>query len=145
MAELDRYSPAQALARGLILCAVTGGSNHWARLFAVRFDCPPEQVFVEGVDIEKRLAWTIDLGDVQRAISKLIATPYHCARANSGIDPGLLRTVGETLADARRRQLSHAVELRPSPDAPADYDRREFEEMVADVVLQVAAFDRVSH
>jgi hypothetical protein len=73
------YSPQQALARDVLTLAVNGGITRWARVHGYTVNCPPEQVRAEGIDIADRSLWTVDLGDIERAIAKLIATPDQCA------------------------------------------------------------------
>jgi hypothetical protein len=143
MTDLGDYTCEQALARSLIITAVNGGITHWARVHGYTVDCPPEQVRAEGLDIADRTVWTVDIDAITGAVTKLIDKPYQCAAPDSGVDPGLLRTLSETLADARKRHLSRVADLKPSPTAAPDYDRLEFEQMLADVVFQVAVADEV--
>lgn len=145
MTDFSDYTTEQTLARALLITAVNGGSNHWAHVHGLSLDCPPEQVRAEGIDTADQSLWRVELADISRAITKLIDTPYQCADPGFSVDVGLLRTCSETLADARKRHLDKVVDLKPSPAAAPDYDRLEFEQMIADVVLQVAIADEVIH
>ena len=143
MSTPNPYTPEQALALDLLITAVNGGINQWARVHGCTVDGPAEQIRAEGIDTHVRAVWSVDLAYITRAIAKLIATPYQCAAPDSGIDFGLLRTVGEVLSEGRRHWRTRVADLKPSPAAPTDYDRDEFEQMVADVVFQVAVADAV--
>jgi len=137
------YIPQQALARDLLITAVNVGINHWARVHGCTVEGPAEQIRAEGIDTRDRAVWSVDLADITRAIAKLIATPYQCAAPDSGIDFGLLRTVGEVLYEGQRHWRTRVADFKPGPATPPDYDRDDFEQMVADVVFQVAVADEV--
>ncbi|HEV7195793.1 MAG TPA: hypothetical protein VGN19_07630, partial [Pedococcus sp.] len=62
MTDEFTYTTEQALARSVLLTAVNGGINHWARVHGFTVDCPPEQVRAEGVDtVDDRSLWHVDL------------------------------------------------------------------------------------
>ena len=70
MTDEFTYTAEQALARSVLLTAVNGGINHWARVHGFTVDCPPEQVRAEGVDTEDdRSLWHVDLDDTHRTQS----------------------------------------------------------------------------
>jgi hypothetical protein len=140
MTDEFTYTPEQALARSVLLTAVNGGINHWARVHGFTVDCPPEQVRAEGVDtVDDRSLWHVDLDDIQRSITKLIEHPEHCAAPDSGIDLDQLHAVSESLADARTRQLTDITEIQIIPPRHAD----KIHLIIADHVFQVAVADEV--
>ncbi len=141
MTNLDDYSPEQALARDLLIHALNGGASvYWAHVHGVTVDCPPEQVRAEGVDtVDDRSLWHVDLDDIQRSITKLIEHPEQCAAADSGIDFEQLHAVGESLADARTRQLTDIADIQVVPARRAD----KIHLIIADHVFQVAVADEV--
>jgi hypothetical protein len=133
------YNPQQALARDLLIqAAVTGASNHWARMHGYTVKCRPEQVRADGLNTVASSVWVVDLGDISRAITKLIERPLACGDPAVVMDTGMLTCVSRTLATARLRQLTRVANLPACEAGRPNYDRTEFEEMVADVVLQVA-------
>lgn len=140
MTDEFTYTPEQALARSVLLTAVNGGINHWARVHGFSVDCPPEQIRAEGVDtIDDLSLWHVDLDDIQRSITKLIEQPEQCAAPDSGIDFEQLHAVGESLADARARQLNDLAEIQIVPVRHAD----KIHLIIADHVFQVAVADEV--
>lgn len=140
MTDEFTYTPEQALARSVLLTAVNGGINHWARVHGFTVDCPPEQVRAEGVDTEDdRSLWHVDLDAIQRSITKLIEAPEQCAAPDSGIDLDQLHAVSESLADARTRQLTDITEIQIIPSRHAD----KIHLIIADHVFQVAVADEV--
>jgi hypothetical protein len=140
MTEEFTYTPEQALARSILLTAVNGGINHWARVHGFTVDCPPEQVRAEGVDtVDDRSLWHVDLDDIQRSIAKLIEQPEQCAAPDSGIDLDHLHAVSESLADARTRQFTDITEIQIIPSRHAD----KIHLIIADHVFQVAVADEV--
>jgi hypothetical protein len=108
------YTPQQALARDLLITAVNGAINHWARVHGCTVEGPAEQIRAEGIDTHDRAVWSVDIADISRAIAKLIATPYQCAAPDSGIDFGLLRTVGEVVSDGQRHWRTRVADLKPA-------------------------------
>jgi hypothetical protein len=136
MTDEFTYTPEQALARDVLLAAVNGGINHWARVHGFTADCPPEQVRAEGVDtVDDRSMWYVDLADIQRSITKLIEQTAQCTAPDSGIDQEVLTDVGLALKAAliaRRNNLPLAEDARIETDA-----------RVADIVFQVAIADEV--
>ena len=140
MTDEFTYTPEQALARSVLLTAVNGGINHWARVHGFTVDCPPEQVRAEGVDtVDDRSLWHVDLDDIQRSITKLIEQPEQCAAPDSGIDFEQLHAVSESLADARTRQLTDITDIQVVPARHAD----KIHLIIADHVFQVAVADEV--
>lgn len=140
MTDESTYTPEQALARSVLLTAVNGGINHWARVHGFTVDCPPEQVRAEGVDtVDDRSLWHVDLYDIQRSMTKLIEAPEQCAAPDSGIDLDQLHAVGESLAEARTRQLTDITEIQVVPARHAD----KIHLIIADHVFQVAVADEV--
>lgn len=140
MSDEFSYTPEQALARSVLLTAVNGGINHWARVHGFNVDCPPEQVRAEGVDtVDDRSLWHVDLDDIQRSITKLIEHPEQCAAADSGIDFDHLHAISESLADARTRQLTDITDIQVVPARRAD----KIHLIIADHVFQVAVADEV--
>jgi hypothetical protein len=134
------YTPEQAFARSVLLTAVNGDINHWARVHGFTVDCPPEQVRAEGVDtVDDRSLWHVDLDDIQRSITKLIEQPEQCAAPNSGIDLEQLHAVSEFLAEARTRQVNDIAEVEVVPARHAD----ELHLIIADHVFQVAVANEV--
>lgn len=143
MTDLSDYTTEQALARDLLIAAANSGSTHWARVHSLTVDCPPDQVRAEGIDTTDRSVWHIDLNDISRAITRLIQRPLDCGDPEFIRDTGLLTTVSQTLADAQSRHLARVADLSPGDVVTLGYARDNFEDMVTDVVLQVAIADEV--
>jgi hypothetical protein len=140
MTDEFTFTPERAFARSVLLTAVNGGINHWARVHGFTVDCPPEQVRAEGVDTEDdRSLWHVDLDDIQRSITKLIEHPEQCAAPDAGIDHDQLEAISEALADAQTRQLTDVAEIWISPARHAD----KIHQIIADHVFQVAVADEV--
>ncbi len=140
MTDEFTYTTEQAFARSVLLTAVNGGINHWARVHGFTVDCQPEQVRAEGVDtVDDRSLWHVDLDDIQRSITKLIEAPEQCAAPDSGIDQDQLQAVSESLADARTRQLTDLADIQIIPARHAD----KIHQIIADHVFQVAVADEV--
>jgi hypothetical protein len=137
----DTYTPEQAFARDLLITAVNGGINRWARVHGYTVDAPAEQIRAEGIDTTDRSVWSITLADLNSAIDKLISDPAQCADPGSGIDPELIGSVSEILADARERRIDSLTAIRIVPTRHADA----IAQIVADVVFQVAVADGVIH
>ena len=138
MNDLTGYTAEQALNRDLLVHAVNGASLHWARVHGYTADCPPDHVRAEGINVHTRAMWRVDLDDIERAVRKVIERPLACGDVDVIIDAGLLTCVGEILTVARRRRLTHVASLPAVQAGRLHYNRTEFEQMVADVVLQVA-------
>jgi hypothetical protein len=135
MTDEFTYTPEQAFARSVLLAALNGGINHWARVHGFTVDCPPEQVRAEGVDtVDDRSLWHVDLDDIQRSITKLIEAPEQCAAPVSGLDHHPLKAISESLADARTRQLTDLADIE---------ETAMIHEIIADHVFQVAVADEV--
>lgn len=136
----DTYSPDQAFARDLLIAAVNGGINRWARVHGYLIDAPAEQVRAEGIDLMDRSVWSITLADLTAAIDKLINDPAQCAEPGSGIDTDLIDSVSDLLAAARAHQLTSlsAAIGTDSSDRVGPLGH-----VVADVVFQVAVADEV--
>ncbi len=75
MTDLAGYSADQALNRDLLLNAVNGASLHWARVHGYTADCAPDEVRAEGIDLGTRAVWSVDLDDIDRAVTILIDQP----------------------------------------------------------------------
>lgn len=135
----DTYTPEQAFARDLLITAVNGGINRWARVHGYTVVAPAEQIRAEGIDTTDRSVWSITLADLNSAIDKLISDPAQCADPGSGIDPELIGSVSEILADARERRIDSLTAIRIVATWHADA----ITQIVADVVFQVAVADEV--
>ena len=137
----DTYTPEQAFARDLLITAVNGGINRWARVHGYTVDAPAEQIRAEGIDTVDRSVWSITLADLNSAIDKLISDPAQCADPGSGIDPELIGSVSEILADARERRIDSLTAIRIIATRHTDA----ITQIVADAVFQVAVADEVTH
>lgn len=136
----DTYTPEQAFARDLLITAVNGGINRWARVHGYLVDAPAEQVRAEGIDLMDRSVWSITLADLTVAIDKLINDPAQYADPGSGIDTDLIGSVSQLLAAARTHGLTTlAAALGTSATDPAG----PLGHAVADIVFQVALADEV--
>ena len=133
------YTPEQAFARDLLITAVGGGINRWAHVHGATTDGPAEQIRAEGIDILDRSVWSVTLSDLNGAIDKLIADPTQCADPGSGIDPELIGSVSEILADARARRAASLHDIRITPIRHTHGIAR----TIADIVVQVAVADEV--
>jgi hypothetical protein len=133
------YTPEQAFARDLLITAVNGGINRWARVHGYLIDAPAEHIRAEGIDTNDRSVWSITLADLNTAIDKLISDPAQCADPSSGIDPELIGSVSEILTDARERRIASLTAIRIVPTRHTDA----IAQIVADVVFQVAVADEV--
>jgi hypothetical protein len=69
------YTPEQTFARDLLIAAINGGINRWAR-HGDSIDVPADQVRAEGVDIADRAIWTVTLVELQAAMNRLVADPH---------------------------------------------------------------------
>lgn len=136
----DTYTPEQAFARDLLITAVNGGINRWARVHGYLIDAPAEQVRAEGIDTMDRSVWSITLADLTAAIDKLISDPAQCADPGSGIDTDLIESVSQLLAAARANQLTT---LAAALGTGATDQGGPLSHVVADVVFQVAVADEV--
>lgn len=134
----------QALNRDLLVNAVNGASPHWARVHGYTADCPLDEVLAEGIHLDTRAMRSVDIDDIDCAVRKLVDRPLECGDVDVLIDTGVLTSVGSILAAARRGGLTTVASL-PAMQAPEPgYDRAEFEDVVTDVVLQVAVADEVA-
>jgi hypothetical protein len=88
------YTPEQTFARDLLIAAINGGINRWARVHGDSIDVPADQVRTEGVDIADRAIWTVTLVELQAAMNKLGGRPpplhleRHPSRNQPGAGPG---------------------------------------------------------
>lgn len=139
----NHYTAEQALSRDLLILALNGASLYWVRVHGYTVDCPPDQVRAEGVDTTDRSVWIVDLDDMIRAVTKLIQRPLSCGDAEFVCDVGMLTCVGSTLAIARARNLASVANLPAFEAGGPGYNRLEFEQLIADVVFQVAVHDEV--
>lgn len=138
MPEAFTYTPEQTLARDILLAAVSGGINHWARVHGFTVNCPAEQIRAEGVDvIDDRSLWHVNLTDVQDAITKLVEQPADCAARHCGIDPSVFTGVGLAL---QATLIARRNDLPLARDARVETDPR-----IADIVFQVAVANEVGH
>jgi hypothetical protein len=87
--------------------------------------------------------WIVDLNDMTRAITTLIERPLSCGAPEFVRDVGMLSCVSTTLATARARSLARVATLPAFDAGDPGYDRAEFEQLIADVVFQVAVKDEV--
>lgn len=138
MTNLSDYTAEQALARDLLITVLNGASLYWAHVHGYTVDCPPDQVRAEGVDTSDRSVWIVDLDDISRAVTKLIERPLTCGDPEFVRDVGMLTCVSTTLATARARNLVRVANLPACEAGDPSYDRLEFEQLIADVVFQVA-------
>lgn len=143
MINLSDYTAEQALARDLLITVLNGASLYWVRVHGYTVDCPPDQVRAEGVDTTDRSVWIVDLDDMTRAVTKLIERPLSCGDPEFVRDVGMLTCVSTTLATARARSLARVANLLACGAGDSGYDRAEFEQLIADVVFQVAVNDEV--
>ena len=141
MSTPNPHTPEQAFARDLLITAVNGGINRWARVHGYTVDAPAEQIRAEGIDTTDRSVWSITLADLNSAIDKLISDPAQCADPGSGIDPELIGSVSEILADARERRIDSLTAIRIVATRHTDA----ITQIVADAVFQVAVADEVIH
>jgi hypothetical protein len=137
MTDLNDYTAEQALARDLIVTAVNGGINHWARVHGYTVDCPPEQVHAEGIDIADRSAWTVDLDAMTRAVTKLISHPNDCFAPDSRYDTATRDAVGLLLTKLRQEYAAGRHTLLP------DDNSNNVIRFAADAGFQVAVADEV--
>ena len=75
MTDLTGYTTEQALNRDLLVNAVNGASLHWARVHGNTADCPPDEVLAEGIHLGTRAVWSVDLDNIDRAVTVLIDQP----------------------------------------------------------------------
>ena len=141
MTDEFTYTAEQALARSILLTAVNGASLYWARVHGYTVDCPPEQVYAEGIHLRDRSVWSVDLTDISRAVTKLIERLTDCAGPEAISDHRTLPYVSGTLAAARQQGLTRVADLTP---AEADYTPTQSRELIADVVFQVVVTDEVT-
>jgi hypothetical protein len=135
----DTYTPEQAFARDLLITALNGGINRWARVHGYLVDALAEHIRAEGIDSVDRSVWSVTLADLNRAIDKLITAPEQCTDPGSGIDPEIIDGVSEILTDARERRIESLTAIRITPARHTDA----IAQIVADVVFQVAVADEV--
>jgi hypothetical protein len=143
MNDLAGYTAQQALNRDLLVNAVNGASLHWARVHGYTADCPPEQVRAEGIHLGTRAVWSVDLDDIDRAVTALIDQPLTYAHPDRISDPQLLTLVSSALAVARERGVTTVAAIPGVTDGVTDYDPNAFEQMVVDVVFQIATLGEV--
>lgn len=144
MTDLTGYTAEQALNRDLLISAVNGASLHWARIHGYTADGAPEEVLAEGVHLGTRAVWSVDLDDIDRAVTILIDQPLTYARPDRISDPQLLTLVSSALAAARERGVTTAAEIPGVADSVTDYHPAAFEQLVVDVVFQIAALGEVT-
>lgn len=131
------YSSRQALARFVLITAVNGGINRWARVNGYQADVAPGQVSAEGVDItDNRLIWRVTLDDLQQAIIKITENPESCAQcfapdSDFGQLVTRLRVIGA--------QLASGIALGDIPEIGG------LDPTGAGLIFQVAAFGAVIH
>lgn len=143
MTDLAGYSADQALNRGLLLNAVNGASLHWARVHGYTAACAPDEVRAEGIHLGTRAVWSVDLDDIDRAVTILIDQPFTYVHPDRISDPQLLTLVSSALAVARERGVSTVAEIPGVADGVTDYDPGVFESLVVDVVFQIATLVEV--
>jgi hypothetical protein len=139
MTGQTEYNREQAFARELLIVAINGGINRWARVHGYSADGPADTVRAEGIDTLDRSVWSLTLADIITAIDKLITNPEQCVDPGSGIDPELIGSVSEILADARSRRIDSFTVIRTVPS----HHTEPIAQTVADVVFQVAVADEV--
>jgi hypothetical protein len=139
MTDQTGYTREQAFARELLIVAINGGINRWARVHGYSVDGPADTVRAEGIDTLDRSVWSLTLADIITAIDKLIINPEQCADPSSGIDPELIGSVSEILADARSRRIDSLTAIRIVPARHTEPTAQ----TVVDVVFQVAVADEV--
>lgn len=137
------YTAEQALSRDLLIHALNGASLYWVRVHEYTVDCPPDRVRAEGVDTTDRSVWIVDLDDMTRAVTKLIERPLSFGDPEYVRDVGMLTCVSTALATARARNLARVAKLPAYEAGDPSYNRAEFEQLIADVVFQVAVNDEV--
>ena len=140
MSDATGYSPDQALARDLLVTALSGASLYWARVHGYIAEGTPEQIRAEGIHIKDRAVWTVNLDDITDAVTELIEHPDLIAAPGAISDNRTLPYVAATLAAARQQELRRVVDLAT---ADADYSATESHELIADVVFQLAATGEV--
>jgi len=143
MNDLAGYTAEQELDRDLLVHAVNGASLLWARVHGYTADCPPEQVRAEGIHLGTRAVWSVDLDDIDRALTALIDQPLTYARPDRISDPQLLTLVSSALAVAREQAITTVDAIPSVADGVTDYDPEAFELLVVDVVFQIAALGQV--
>ncbi|WP_375502658.1 hypothetical protein [uncultured Jatrophihabitans sp.] len=140
MTEPTGYSPDQALARDLLVTSLSGASLCWARVHGYIAEGLPEEIRAEGIHIQDRSVWTINLADITDAVTELIEHPDLVAAPGAISDGRTLPYVAASLAAARQQELRRVVDL---DTADADYSATESHELIADVVFQLAATGEV--
>jgi hypothetical protein len=85
------YTPEQTFARDLLIAAINGGINRWARVHGYSIDVPADQVRAEGVDTADRAIWTVTLADLQAAMNKLVADPHRYTSSDTPAGTSLER------------------------------------------------------
>ncbi len=147
MTDLTGYSSEQALNRDLLVNAVNGASLHWARVHGYTADCPPDEVLAEGIHLGTRAVWSIDLDDIDRAVTVLIEAPLTYARPGRTSDPQLLTLVSSALAVAREHGVTTVAAILGVADdltvSALGTDPAAFEQLVVDVVFQIATLGEV--
>lgn len=143
MTDLTGHSAEQALNRGLLVNAVNGASLHWARVHGYTADGTPDEVLAEGIHLGTRAVWSVDLDDIDRAVTVLIDQPLTYAHPDRISDPQLLTLVSSALAVARERGVTTVAAIPGVADGVTDYDPAAFEQMVVDVVFQIATLGEV--
>jgi hypothetical protein len=133
------YTPEQTFARDLLIAAINGGINRWARVHGYSIDVPADQVRPEGVDIADRAIWTVTLVELEAAMNKLVADPHlstssdqrHPSWNQPGAGPGRSGHHPRCVREARRR-------VNPASGRPFYGDLMSRISETADVVVQVA-------
>lgn len=133
---MTKPTPGQALARDLLVTALSGASLYWAHVHGYAVDCAFDEMRAEGIDVKNRSVWSVNLDDITHAITELITYPQFVAAPGAVSDSRTLPYVSSTLIAARRQGLRRVVDLAT---ADADYSAIESHELVADVVFQLAA------
>lgn len=143
MNDLTGYTAEQALNRDLLVHAVNGASLHWARVHGYTADCPHDQVLAEGIHLGTRAVWSVDLNDIDRAVTVLIDQPLTYAHPDRISNLQLLTLVGSALAVAREQAVTTVAAIPGVADGVTDYDPDAFEQLVVDVVFQIATLGEV--
>jgi hypothetical protein len=143
MNELAGYTAEQALDRDLLVRAVNGASLRWARVHGYTADGPLEQVLAKAIHLGTRGVWSVDLDDIDRAVTVLIDQPLTYARPDRISDPLLLTLVSSAFAAARDQAVTTVDAIPGVAGGVADYDPEAFDQLVVDVVFQIAALGQV--
>lgn len=136
------YTPEQAFARDLLIAAVNGGINRWARVHGYSVDVPADQVRAEGIDIGDRYVWTVTLAELQAAMNKLAAHPDLCASHDSAAAASRER-VQAAATTIRVAHAKLAAGLNPASGLSFYGDLMSRISETADVAVQVAVAGEV--